>query len=98
MNRARERRGDGRRLSAEGKLRRADDAGRSLRKGRDSPNPTVGSAVQHPRRGLEEETVEVVEPHEDGTRTGGGTSVPKENASRSPGVDSGKGQRRKGDL
>jgi hypothetical protein len=51
----------------------------------------VGSVLQHTRASLEEETVEVVEPHEDGTRTGDGTPVPKEAASRSPGVDSGAG-------
>jgi hypothetical protein len=89
VNGARKRRGDDRRLSAEGKLRRADIGGRSaFARRRGLSNPTVGSAVQHPRRGLEEEAVEVVENHADGTRSGGGRPFPKGATTWHPGVDS----------
>lgn len=92
MNIARKRDGDGGRLRAEGKLRRVErrqeDPSKEVG---NRANPMVGSVLQHTRTSLEEETVEVVEPHEDGTRIGGGTPIPKENASRSPGVDSGTG-------
>jgi len=56
-------------------------------------NPKVGSEVQHPRGAREEEAGEVVENHEVGTWSGGGTPVPTEKGGRAtgdraPGVDS----------
>jgi hypothetical protein len=44
---------------------------------RNGTNPRVGSALQYTRTASEAETVEVVGNHEDGTRTRGGTRVPK---------------------
>jgi len=49
----------------------------------------VGSRVQHPDADVEEQAVEVVKTHEDGTRTKPGRFVPKAPvARRTPGVDS----------
>jgi len=40
-------------------------------------NPRIGSGLQYGRRVVEEQTVEVVENHEGGTRMGSGFPVPK---------------------
>jgi hypothetical protein len=40
-------------------------------------NPRIGSGLQYGRRVVEEETVEVVENHMDGTRMGSGFPIPK---------------------
>jgi hypothetical protein len=40
-------------------------------------NPRIGSGLQHGRRVVEEEPVEVVENHMDGTRMGSGFPIPK---------------------
>lgn len=54
-------------------------------------NPRVGSALQDTRPASEEEPVEVVENHEGGTRSRGGTRDPKGGPREGnvPGVDSG---------
>jgi len=67
---------------------RAASRGSSERSG-NVANPRVGSVLQYTRRVLEEQAVEVVENHEDGTRSGGGRPFPKEVTTWSPGVDSG---------
>jgi len=41
-------------------------------------NPRIGSGLKYGRRVVEEQTVEVVENHEDGSRMGAGVPIPKE--------------------
>jgi hypothetical protein len=41
-------------------------------------DPRIGSGLKYGRRVVEEQTVEVVENHEDGTRMGIGIPIPKE--------------------
>jgi len=40
-------------------------------------NPRIGSGLKYGRRVVEEQTVEVVRNHEDGTRMGTGIPIPK---------------------
>jgi hypothetical protein len=78
-----------RRLRAEGKLRRVDWAlGGGFEKRQNPANPMVGSVLQYTRGSLEEQTVEVVQNHEGGTRSGGGSPFPKEVTTWLSGVDS----------
>jgi hypothetical protein len=78
-----------RRLQTEGRLRRAEMAlGGVPERGQNPANPMVGSVLQYTRGSLEEEAVEVVRNHEDGTRSGGGSPFPTETTTWFPGVDS----------
>jgi len=66
--------------------RKASEGGNALRgiwfaTGGNVVDPMVGSGMQQARAVVEEEAVEVVRNHEDGTRLGGGTSSPKESGS-----------------
>jgi hypothetical protein len=66
-------------LSAEGKLRRAETHHGDLRSATEGNvvNPRIGSGLKQGRGVVEEETVEVVGNHEDGTRMGTGIPIPK---------------------
>jgi len=75
---------------ASGRLARVGRAGGA---GRNVVNPRVGNALQHTRPDREEETGEVVQNHEVGTRMGRRGLIPKEvgyraTGGRLPGVDS----------
>jgi hypothetical protein len=60
------------RLSAEGRLRRADERGgdAGFATGRNDTNLKIGSGMKQARTVEVEQTVEVVRNHEDGTREG----------------------------
>lgn len=89
VNRARKRSGDVSGAAYEGKASKGRGArrGSSERSG-NAANPRVGSVLQHTRRVVEEQTVEVVQNHEGGTWSGAGRPFPKEVTTWSPGVDS----------
>lgn len=89
VNAARERGGDRSAAADGGKASKGGDAwrGRSERS-RNVANPGIGSVLQHTRRRMEAQTVEVVRNHGGGTWSGGGRPFPKGTTTWSPGVDS----------
>lgn len=89
VNGARERDGDTAGAAGGGKASKGRCAPRGCSAtGRNGVNPRVGSVLQHTRRVSEEEAVEVVQNHEDGTWSGGGRPFPKSTTTWSAGVDS----------
>jgi hypothetical protein len=90
VNRARKRAGDVSGAAYGGKTSKGRDASRgSSERGGNEANPMVGSVLQYTRRLSEEQTVEVVRNHEDGTWSGAGRPFPKKATTWSSGVDSG---------
>jgi hypothetical protein len=94
-------------LSAEGRLRRAGTHRGDLCFATEgnAVNPRIGSGLQDGRGVVEEQAVEVVRNHEDGTRMGTGIPIPKGDTDGAgtlctglPGEDSPAYERWRGDL
>lgn len=80
--------------ASEGRKVRGGDPAR----GQNLVNPRVGCVLQYTRGSLEEEAVEVVRNHEDGTWSGGGSPFPTETPRVSRSGLQGEDSRRKGVL